>query len=237
MRKILSAVLLAALFAAPCLGAEEKGEVSDAARAVANATLAERLAELGRAQRSPMLLASAAQLLREAGTFEEREAETTEEPRAGGGAGSGGKAGDKKPAGVKNTQNTQNTPASLYAEAIAAAKEKGDGALAAVLENQSRVGGTRGLVFGACAYRGEVSGRVTYNLNFRGKYVAMVSAVGDGDDLDMFVYDEGENLVGYDDGDSSVASVSWTPESTGYFKVVLENAADAPYIVYEMRAN
>ena len=132
MRKVLSVVLMVLLLAVPCWGADmgenvsmEKGEDSEAAQAVASVALAEQLAELGRAQKSPLLLASAAQILGSAGTFSELKEEKAEEE---------GRTDETKAASAG-----VNTPESLYAEAVAAAKAQNDNELAGILEAQSAI--------------------------------------------------------------------------------------------------
>jgi hypothetical protein len=234
MRKVLSVVLLVGLFAVPCLAAEsgvnvsmEKGEDNEAAQAITNVDLAERLAALGREQKSPLLLASAAQILSSAGTFAEEAQEKTQE--------------DGKPATEETKERAaiQNTPESLYAEAVAAAKEQGDAALAGIIENQSRVGGSRGVVGGAKTNRTRVYGRDYYDLRFHGGRRAAISVSGDGDDVELYVYDANGNLIVSDaNGYRTYRSVSWTPRWTGAFRIFVVNPnGRVPYVDYRMITN
>jgi len=233
MRKTLSIILFVVLFAAPCWGTEaeinvsaERGEASEAAQAIANVTLAEQIAELGRAQRSPLLLASAAQILNSAGTFAEEQREKAETE---------GEAEGDKAAPARAV----NTPESLYAEAIAAAKDQGDAALTAILESQARVGGTRGLVGGARVHNDRVIGRDVYNLQFHGERQAVIQLLGDGDDIEIYIFDSNGNFITSDaNGISTVRHVTWTPRWTGDFRVVIVNPSDrVPYVDYRITTN
>ena len=62
----------------------------------------------------------------------------------------------------------------------------------------------------------------TYNIYYfeSGKEVEAY-LIGDGDtDLELYVYDENDNLIGSDnDSCESSGSVIWTPERSGYFKI------------------
>jgi hypothetical protein len=235
VRKVLSVILLVVLFAVPCWAAEteenismEKGEDNEAAQAIANLALAEQLAELGRAQRSPLLLASAAQILNNAGTFTEEEMEREQE-------------GSETAEGTKEAATSiGNTPASLFAEAIAVANERGDVAFAAILESESRVGGTRGVVGGARFNITTVWSRDTYNFRFQAGRLATIRVVGDGDDIELYVYDANGNLIARDAaGFSTVRSVSWTPSWTGNFRVVVRNPGNfgVPWVAYRIDTN
>lgn len=236
MRKTWLALFLVLLLAVPCLGAEqgenfsdEKGADSEAAQAVADAALAGQLAEMGRAEKSPMLLASAAQILGGIGTFEEAKYEKTADSTA---PESSVPETKDRPGGDAN-----DTAESLYSEAAALAKANGDAALAEILEQQSRVGAGRGRTSGAGRTYDTVYGRDTYSIRFTGGRRAEVTVVGDGDDVDLYVYDENGNLIGKDTRSGTVARVSWTPRWTGNFRVVVVNADNVSYIEYSLTTN
>jgi hypothetical protein len=72
--------------------------------------------------------------------------------------------------------------------------------------------------------RAQARSTVTYHETFRGGEVAVVSIVGDGDtDLDLFVYDEFNNLVAFANGLSDRETVSFTPRWTGRFRIEVRN--------------
>ena len=232
MRKTLLIVFFIALFAVPCWSAGtddnfsiEKGEISEAAQSIANKALAEQLAVFGREQKSPLIIASAAQILNGIGAFTEEKMVKEEEAKA------------KEGATEKTVTGAGNTPESLYAEAISVAKEQGDAALAAVLESQSRVGGTRGVQGGARYNYDRVYGRDNYTFRFVGRSLATVLVTGDGDDIDLYVYDSNGNLIAYDDDRSTVCYVSWTPRQTANYRIVVENASRYEYIDYRIDTN
>jgi hypothetical protein len=238
MRKILFAVMLVFAFAIPCFSAEqgeggnisaEKGETSDAVQAVAEAALAEKLAETGRAQKSPLLLASAAQILGGAGAFAEGKEAGAEDAAV--------TVSKPANAGPAEKKSVSNTPESLYSEAIALAKEKNDEAMAGVIESLSRVGAGRGRVSGASANFGTVRNCVYYEWQFVANRRAIIEVLGDGDDIDLFVFDGKGNLIAVDDDYSTVCVVEFTPRRTEKFRVELRNASRASYIDYCIRTN
>ena len=63
-----------------------------------------------------------------------------------------------------------------------------------------------------------------YTITFRGGELAEVGVVGDGDtDLDLYVYDENDNLIAKDIDYGDDCYVSWTPSWTGAFKIKIKN--------------
>ena len=83
---------------------------------------------------------------------------------------------------------------------------------------------------------GSVSGRSTtferveanttdvFKRTFFGGESATVSVIGDGDtDLDVYVYDENNNLIAKDDGPTDNCFVRWTPKWTGKFTIRVVN--------------
>jgi hypothetical protein len=238
MRKLLLSLLVVVLLVVPSLagGAEvkeenisdEKAPITEAGKAVADAAFAGQLAELGRAQKSPLILASAAQILGSAGEFVESPDKPTEDPSV---------PAREASATAKAGKGADDTVESLYAEAIAMAKESGDADLAGVLEKQSRVGAGRGRRSGATQVTGRVRGAVYYEWRFNAGRTAEVMVVGDGDDIDLYVYDENGNLVARDADSSTVCYASWCPAWTGVFRVEVRNASGSSYIDYVVRTN
>ncbi|MDR2528232.1 MAG: hypothetical protein LBD04_04325 [Synergistaceae bacterium] len=236
MRKMWPAVLLLAFFAFTALSwgaesqvnmAEVEGRDSEAGLAVARLALADQLVELGRQQKSPILLASAAQILGGIGTPTEVKREKREEALP-----------EKQESPSKKiVTDKESTPESLYAEAIALAKEKEDAALAGVLENQSRVGATKGAGSGAIRHYDRIQGYTNdiYTISFRGGEKAWVRVRGEGDPTALYIYDENENLIVKDiDWHATQSTASWTPLWTGNFKVVVQNrqGQSIDYVLY-----
>jgi hypothetical protein len=125
MRKVLIAVLLAGLLAVPCFAAEAPAPVSgDIVNG--NEELAKYfekstgtfLLALGRAKQSPVLLAAAAELFGTSG------------------------------AELNTLDGKKINAASVFAEAVTAAKEVGNADLASALEKQSRIGSDKGWHYG-----------------------------------------------------------------------------------------
>ena len=64
-----------------------------------------------------------------------------------------------------------------------------------------------------------------YLVKFEGKRKAnvLLEATNEISDLDLYIYDENENLVCYDDDASSECALSFTPRRDGYFIIVVVN--------------
>ena len=63
-----------------------------------------------------------------------------------------------------------------------------------------------------------------YNMTFRGGETAEVAVVGDHDtDLDLYIYDENDNLIVSDTDYSDSCFVIWVPKWTGTFRVKIVN--------------
>jgi hypothetical protein len=63
-----------------------------------------------------------------------------------------------------------------------------------------------------------------YEILFAGREDAAIYVVGDGDtDLDLFVYDENDNLVCSDEDETDAMLCEWTPRRTGTFRVEIVN--------------
>lgn len=72
------------------------------------------------------------------------------------------------------------------------------------------------------------------DLTFRGETAAVVYVSGPGDaDLDLYVYDEYNNLICSDESAGSGAQCSWRPRWTGSFLVDVRNKNDSeiPYVL------
>jgi hypothetical protein len=64
----------------------------------------------------------------------------------------------------------------------------------------------------------------SYEITFEGDEKAVVAIIGDGDtDLDLFIYDENDNLIGENTDLTDRCSVEWTPSWTGKFSIKIKN--------------
>lgn len=80
-------------------------------------------------------------------------------------------------------------------------------------------------------------GTDVWRIVFRGRELAEVCIVGDGDtDLDLYVYDEGGNLICSDTGYTDRAYCSWTPRWTGPFEIEIQNLGGV-YNRYRLATN
>lgn len=106
-----------------------------------------------------------------------------------------------------------------------------------------------GLIKGLDDVRGRVGGETyhmdvvdagltdVYTMRFQGGEDATIILSGDGDtDLDLYVYDENDNLIGYDDDGTDDCVVSFTPRWTGNFKIKVKNLGDT-YNSYTLITN
>lgn len=98
-------------------------------------------------------------------------------------------------------------------------------AYAAAVEKALK-GKTRGAVGGPRYQVDKVGagGTITYTLAFEAGKLAEVLVCGDGDtDLDLYVFDQNNNLIVYDEGYSDDCYVSFVPRWTGNFYIVVKN--------------
>lgn len=136
------------------------------------------------------------------------------------------KEGEKKEnVGAKSSKVTLDV-ATLLADAKTLAAE--DANLLAVIEGvkQAVTTPSRGRYEGpGTAVRRVSSGcYVSDIVTFDGLALAEVAIIGDGDtDLDLYVYDEGGNLIKSDADYSGNCYVSWIPKRTGNFLVKVVN--------------
>jgi len=198
---------------------------------VENVGIATALAAWGREHKSPEALIAAAQILSEIPT--EAATASTKTTRTDAVISTTEKKGEE-PAPVLD-------PTALLKEAQAAAAKKGDKSLTKYVDGLVKAGltGSRGASGGAKYQVTQVSAGSTdqYNVEFRGGETAEVALSGDGDtDLDLWVYDEFNNLVASDAGSTDTAYVSWTPRWTGNFRVEVQNRG-AVYNQYVLITN
>ena len=122
-------------------------------------------------------------------------------------------------------ERTAVTPTQLIADAKRFAE--GDKTLLAMADKVKLNGTSRGPV-GPGAKRSSTyvlaNSTDVFTIRFPGDKVAVVFVCGDGDtDLDLYVYDENNNLIVSDIDDTDECYVTWTPAWTGPFKVKVVN--------------
>lgn len=198
------------------LAQEEKPEIDKPASPELSALqTASSLAKYGYTMQSPTALIEAARIFGttpvQAGNFEIVEASYDS-------------------AVITEKENTISfEPKQLLAEAKKyAGKDKILLALIGKVENEIAQGGamTRGAVGGPRYHKDRVLGkdRDCYKVKFWAKEMAEVCVSGDGDtDLDLYVYDSNNNLIGSDTDYSDECVVRWVPKWTGEFIIKIVN--------------
>lgn len=190
------------------------GVSSESASAVATAATAMSLVRYGDANKDALALITAARLLKQAGSSNEKLQ---------------AQSGVNTPA---KTAEDARTVESLLARARTYAA--GDVTLVALADDVAR-SGSRGAVGGPKQARSVVGSRSrdSYKVTFREGEPARVLVSGDGDsDLDLFIYDENGNLVCKDDDATDDMICGWTPRWTGRFTIRIVNLGVAnEYII------
>lgn len=188
---------------------EDKVEVA-ATTGINNWTLAMELAAYGYENESASALIEAANILMTIPTEElvvEREEKETAEAEAK----------DEKPAVTVEQLLLDAAEFGACPAAIEAAQARYE-AINASEEARGAVGGAKFVTDRVYSHDYE-----RYYCDFRGGEYAQVTVIGDHDtDLDLYIYDENEHLIAYDDDLTDVCICSFTPSWTGrfYMKVV-----------------
>jgi hypothetical protein len=195
--------------------ADQKTQIATSSRvqSLEKSVLASELERIGRADSNPLALVLAAQLLDEVGGVQQARVKS-----------SMGAVAAKMPA-YKPAKAPQ-TAAGLYKEARQLAA--GDRAITALIDRLSSAG-SKGNVDGPVEHSDVVNANSTdvYEIQFAGDQTAGVLVRGDGDtDLDLFVFDEHDNLICSDEDSSDEAFCVWTPAWTGTFSVQVKNFGD-----------
>jgi hypothetical protein len=102
------------------------------------------------------------------------------------------------------------------------------------------ISATRGRTFGPayCERKVYSNSTCTDYILFEGGSKAEVAISGDGDnDLDLYVYDENNNLIAKDDDYTDRCYVSFYPKWEGSFKIVVKNRGSRVYSNYILRSN
>ena len=195
--------------------------------------LAEDLAQFGRRTQNALPLITAAQIL-----IENPERPLAEQAQRGQARGQPAGAGADTGQGAAREARRLN-PTALLAEAERLAS--GNQHLVGTIQQlrQRAQAGTRGAVPGPQVGTGNVApySMLYYNITFRGGEPAAVHVVGDGDtDLDVYVFDENDNLIAYDDDLTDECLVLWQPVWTGRFRIEVRNLGPY-YNAYVLRTN
>lgn len=192
---------------------------------IANAALAAQIVSSMGADKDPLLLTAAAQLLR-----------TSEKSQTKLDATKTNKGG-KDDEGTKS--GTDLSSEGLFAEARALAKS--DKNLLAVIDTADSTSAavSRGAVGGpkTATSRVRAYDTDTYTVEFRGDRTAEVLVVGDGDtDLDLYIFDEYGNLICSDRDGTDTMYCDFYPRWTGTFSIVIENLGRI-YNEYDLLTN
>jgi hypothetical protein len=175
------------------------------------ANLAARLAAYGRAKKSPLSLAAAAQILADIAVQGKQQQKTDEAGKSVASA-----AGEAFPDAV-----------ALFGEAVALAKEQQNPALADLLDKQSKAAGqTKGRIGGIARHVDTVNADSTdvYRITFRGGEQAVIGAESRyGEDIDIVVQDENQHEICRDTSSDGVPVCIWTPRWTGQFIIKVKN--------------
>lgn len=179
---------------------------------VEKAKLAADLAVYARQASNPVAMLLAAQLESEVGG--------SETPRKKMSEPAGGTPTGESPAKAERPQASADT---LFAEARTLAR--GDNELVARIDRTAQRQ-SKGRVPGPARHVDRVDARTNdwYTIPFRGGEPARLVVLGDGDtDLDLFVYDENNNLVCSDTDYTDRLVCAWNPVWTGNFRVKISN--------------
>jgi len=187
---------------------KDKGDAKSSG--VATIDLAMKTAAWARETKNPAGLALAAKILGEVGTKDQPEMEKEE-------------VGEKK--GDKPAESKPVTPESLLAEAKAMAGD--DKAALSAIEAIEKSGATaRNATYGAISHRDVVYGGCyqQFTIAFNVAELAEVAVAGSGNtDLDVFVYDDNDNLIVSDTGYGDRCYVSFLPFRTSNFRIRVVN--------------
>ncbi len=220
--KIVSTLVITAIFLFASTGfADQKGtnvsadkaKVSKNAQAVADLSLAGKLAEYGRRVNNPTALVVAARIMKNTPAQDKKLDKATE-----------GKETASKQAKKTGTLETSDK---LLADAKKMAEKSSNEIVLAMIDKESKVVATRGKAGGPIRHVDRIMAGKTdiyRGIRFIGGEEAGVIVIGDGDcDLDLYVYDENDNLIEKDTDGTDRCIVTWTPSWTGPFTIKVKN--------------
>ncbi len=231
MKKVVLFIAISMLvISTSCTKKSGDAETKEAAKSAVSeplneAKLAGELAVYGYSKNSALALAQAAEILCE---MDLRKLEVSKSEEGTKNENTGEKKG-------KVTLNVDT----LLADATIMAGD--DATLLALVNGVKKIAtaGTRGRSAGPAEVSRTVSSNSSYTdyINFDGSALAEIGIIGDGDtDLDIYVYDENDNLIVKDDDNSGHCYVSWYPRYTGLFRVKVINRGDV-YNNYTLLTN
>lgn len=212
---ITSASALAATDEAKAANAAEKSasEGLEADQGIAALTLARQLANYGMAQQDPLALIVAARITRDTPTkpaeIDKVEGEVTDQP--------------DKLGSVQHLLDQAKEYSGGRAEILALIDEvaKGEAARGALGGQQQHFDAVQ-------------AGAVDlYSINYQGGARAELAVIGEGGDIDCYVFDENEHEITKDTDNTSTCALAWTPRWTGEFKIAIKNYASrrVPYVM------
>ncbi|CAK0766126.1 Peptidase C-terminal archaeal/bacterial domain-containing protein [uncultured Gammaproteobacteria bacterium] len=176
---------------------------------VQNLALATQLIQYGRVHKDPLAMIVAGQIKKEVGVREEKREKASSE--------------GENDAQAKTDKTNTDSAEQILAEAKTLAQGRND--LIAIIDEIAETV-TRGRVGGpAVTYdRVKARGIDKWRLTYRGGQLAEVSVNGDHDtDLDLYVYDEQNNLVCSDTAWGDNTYCRWYPRWNGTFYVKIVN--------------
>ncbi|MDR2350741.1 MAG: hypothetical protein LBF41_09015 [Deltaproteobacteria bacterium] len=213
---VLCLALSLALFlaaAAPLFAAPD-GEPAGASAEVAKMALAAKLLDEGRATKSPILLAAAAELMSGVSTKEGKLSKTVE----------GGDDSAVPPASAEGPFRLD--PGGIYDEAISLAEAQGNQTMSNLITGMKAKRGSRQSTYAAIEHtdRLKPNSADVYTHSFKAREQATVLVVADGDnDIDLEIYDTKNAIVVGDRDSTSVGSCNWVPGETQDYKIKVIN--------------
>lgn len=189
-----------------------------------NIRIAYDLADYGYENESASALLEAAEILCQVSKKEAEDITTKQE----------GTSGDKAPTATKSYKSIDLVKAAK----TFAGKDKAMLEWAKAVEKKAKIS-TRGASGGAVYKEDFVysRGRTIHDIRFNGGRFAEIGVHSlDGADLDLYIYDENDNLIAYDERNAQNAYCSFNPRWTGVFQIIVKN--NARYnAVYELFTN
>jgi hypothetical protein len=127
-----------------------------------------------------------------------------------------------------SVENPVESPEFTFANLLADARRFAgrDQTMLAWANEVEKIGEARGALGGAKSGNSTLGPRSTerYTITFVGGQLAQVYVSGNGvTDLDLYIYDENGNLIGYDDDRTDECLVQWAPKWTGPFVIEVRN--------------
>jgi hypothetical protein len=196
----------------------DKGTVSSSGVIINDLKTASALAEYGSRSQNPMALVVAAQILKSTPTQKQNREKSTEildqnTPES-----------PSSPATSESVLNAEQ----LLTEALGMTQ---DPTIVEMIEKTFAMEGTRGRKEGPVEHEDTVSARTTdvYKVTMKAREIAKVVIISDEkNDIDLYIYDENDNMIIADNDDTSHCYVEWTPKWEGEFTIKVRNNGSTP---------